>query len=232
MTPHLFIGNRNYSSWSLRGWICLKWAGIEFDESVIDLDQPGYGECRIAGVLAVTPSGKVPAMQVGGETIWDTLAIAEWAAENSRGDALLPTNSLDRALVRAAVGEMHAGFAALRMELPMNIRRRCVARGLTDAAKADVARIDQLWSGARSKHADSGDFLFGARSIADAFFVPVATRFRTYGTKLSPTSQQYCERLLADAAFSQWEAMVIAEAPRPFSRADIDSLYLSDAALA
>jgi glutathione S-transferase len=232
MKPHLFVGNRNYSSWSLRGWLCLKWAGIAFNESVIDLNQPGYGEGRIADVLAVTQSGKVPAMRIGGETIWDTLAIAEWAAENSRGDALLPADSLVRAHVRATVGEMHAGFTALRTELPMNIRRRCVARGLTDAAKADIARIDQLWSSARQKYAKSRPFLFGPRSIADAFFVPVATRFRTYGTTLSPTSQQYCDLLLADAAFREWEAMVIAEVPKPFSRANIDGLYLPDAALA
>lgn len=228
MAPHLFVGNRNYSSWSLRAWLCLKWAGIDFEETVIDLDQPGYGAGRIAGVLAVSPSGKVPALHIGNETIWDTFAIAEWAAENTNAVALLPEDNFIRAQVRSVVGEMHAGFAALRAELPMNIRRRCAAIGLSDAANSDIARIDQLWSTTRQRHAGRGPFLFGQRSIADAFFAPVATRFRTYATALSPLSRDYRDRLLDDAAFRHWEGMAIAEEAKPFSRARIDDLYLPD----
>jgi glutathione S-transferase len=134
-----------------------------------------------------------------------------------------------RAHVRAVVGEMHAGFAALRTELPMNIRRRCVATGLSDAAQADIARIDQLWSTARQRHATRGPFLFGQRSIADAFFAPVASRFRTYATTLSPLAGDYRDLILDDAAFRQWDAMAITEEPKPFSRARIDDLYLPDA---
>ena len=223
MNPRLWIGNRNYSSWSLRAWLCLKWAGVDFDETLIDLDQAGYGERRIAQVLAVSPSGMVPVLQIGPETIWDTLAIAEWAAEAA--PELLPADRLTRAGVRAAVGEMHAGFAALRSELPMNIRRRCVAEGLSGNARADVERIDRLWASMRERHGAAGAFLFGKRSIADAFYLPVATRFRTYGMRLSTAAQGYADELLHDADFQAWQRAALAEDPKPFSRAPIDSLY-------
>lgn len=225
MTAQLWIGNRNYSSWSLRAWLCLRWAGVAFDETVIELDQPGYGERAIADVLAVSPSGLVPALQLGTETIWDTLAIAEWAAETT--PALLPGDRLTRASMRAAVGEMHAGFAALRAELPMNIRRRCRAEGLSANACADVQRIDRLWATLRQRHAGAGEYLFGKRTIADAFYLPVATRFRTYRVQLSPVAQAYGDELLRDADFQAWQRAALAEDPKPFSRARIDSLYLA-----
>jgi len=225
MTVHLWIGNRNYSSWSLRGWLCLRWSGIEFGETLVDLDQPGYGERCIADVLAVSPSGLVPVLRVGDETIWDTLAIAEWAAEATQSEPLLPADAMARALMHAAVGEMHAGFAALRRELPMNITRRCRAHDLSAAAVADVTRIDQLWTGLRQRYAASGPYLFGTRSMADAFYLPVATRFRTYGVVLSAPAQAYCEALLADTDFRAWERAAAGEGARPFSRAPIDSLY-------
>lgn len=225
MKPHLLIGNRNYSSWSLRGWLCLRWANIDFDETLIELDQPGYGECRIADVLAVSPTGMVPVLRLGDETVWDTLAIAEWAAENSRGAPLLPADPLARAQVRSTVGEMHAGFAALRRELSMNIRRRCRASGLSPAAQADIGRIDQMWSALRERHDARGPYLFGERSLADAFYLPVATRMRTYGVTLSAAAQAYGELLLADADFRHWEALVLAEPAKPLLRADTDKLY-------
>lgn len=230
MQVQLYIGNRNYSSWSLRAWLCLRWAGIPFDETLIELDQPGYGEGRIAEVLAVSPSGLVPVMRQAGEPVWDTLAIAEWAAEQTRGPALLPSDPLQRAQVRSAVGEMHAGFAALRRELPMNLRRRCRAFGLSPAAQADIARIDQMWASLRERHGAGGPFLFGARSLADAFYLPVATRMRSYDIALSPAAQTYGQTLLADRDFGEWEARVLAEPPRPFSRAPTDQLYRDDGA--
>lgn len=225
MQPHLFIGNRNYSSWSLRAWLCLRWAGIEFDETLIDLDQPGYGECRIAEVLAVSPTGMVPVLRLGDESVWDTLAIAEWAAENTRSAALLPGDPLARAQVRSTVGEMHAGFGGLRRELSMNIRRRCRASGLSPAAQADIGRIDRMWATLRERHAARGPYLFGERSLADAFYLPVATRMRTYGVTLSAVAQAYGEMLLADADFLHWEALVLAEPAKPLLRADTDKLY-------
>ncbi len=223
--PRLYIGNLNYSSWSLRPWLCLQWAGVDFDETLIELDQEGYGEARIAEVLAVSPSGRVPVLQLDRTTIWDSLAISEWAAENSRANPLLPQDAPLRAQVRSATAEMHSGFAALRRDLPMNIRRRCSASGLPAETLADIARIDAMWSGLRKAHEARGPHLFGARSMADAFYTPVATRFRTYSIRLSPAAQAYCDTLLADADFRAWEQRVLTTLAKPFSRARTDELF-------
>jgi len=225
MKPRLYVGNCNYSSWSLRPWLALRWAGIDFDETSIDLDQPGYGESNIAAIRAISPTGKVPVLRIGGEAVWESIAIAEWAAENSRTGPLLPADPLLRAQARAVVAEMHAGFGALRRDLPMNIRRRCRATGLPPETQTDIARVDALWSGLRERHAANGPYLFGPRSFADAFYLPVATRFRTYAIALSPAAQAYCDTLFADAAFREWEARALAEPAKPFSRAKTDSLY-------
>ncbi len=225
MTPHLHVGNRNYSSWSLRPWLCLRWAGIAFDETFIELDQPGYGAEGIAAVRAVSPSGKVPVLRVGATTIWDSLAIAEWAAEAGTAGALLPVDRERRAVIRAACAEMHAGFPALRRDLPMNIRRRCKATDLPEDTRRDIARVELLWSALRAANVADGPWLFGARSMADAFYLPVATRFRTYDVALSPAAQAYCESALADSAFREWEARVLSEPAVRFSRAPIDALY-------
>jgi len=225
MNAHLYMGNRNYSSWSLRPWLALSWAEIAFTESVIELDQPGYGSNQIAAVLAVSPTGKVPALRVDGQIIYDSLAISEWAAENTRAAPLLPADSVQRARVRSAVCEMHSGFAALRRDLTMNIRRRCKAYGLPPETLSDIARVDQLFVEARREHAAQGPYLFGARSLADAFYAPVATRFRTYAIALSSEAQAYCDVLLNDAAFLLWEQRVLAEPQMPFTRANHDALY-------
>ena len=221
----IIIGNRAYSSWSLRPWLCLRWAGIPFDEVLIELDQPGYGVEGIAAVRAVSPSGKVPALRIGTTTIWDSLAIAEWAAEGGEAGALLPVDRDRRALIRAVCAEMHAGFPALRRDLPMNIRRRCKATDLPEDTRRDIARVEGLWGTLRTANAAEGPWLFGTRSMADAFYLPVATRFRTYGIALSPAAQAYRETALTDAAFREWEARVLSEPAVRFSRAPIDSLY-------
>jgi glutathione S-transferase len=224
-TPHLYVGNRNYSSWSLRPWLCLRWAAIEFDETSIELDQPGYGEGRVAAVCAVSPSGRVPVLTVGNLPIWDSLSIAEWANENSRAGPLWPTEPLQRAQARSVSAEIHAGFFALRNALPMNIRRRCTAYGLAPDTLADISRIGTMWASARASHRANGPYLFGARCIADAFSLPIATRFRTYGVDLPGAAQSYCETLLVDPAFLEWEARVLAEPVRVFSRATLDAIY-------
>lgn len=223
MTVHLYVGNRNYSSWSLRAWLSIKWADVDFTETVIDLDQSGYGKSRIADVLAVSPSGLVPALKLGKYTIWDSLAIGLWATEQSKH--LLPTEPIARATMYSVVGEMHSGFTDLRRELPMNIRRRCAAYGLSLEAEADITRVDAIWKILREQYAAQGDYLFGTRSLADAFFLPVATRFRTYGTELSALAQEYCEFILTDRAFQEWEKHALEEHTKPFSRAKIDQLY-------
>ncbi len=221
MKPVLYVGNINYSSWSLRPFIALRWAGIDFDMVEVNLDQPGYGEYAIAEILAFNPAGKVPALRVGEIVIADSLAIAEWASETGR--SLYPQDPLERAMVRSVVAEMHSGFAAVRRDLSMNIRRRCRAFGLPADTLRDIARLDALFAGHR-QHRD-GPFLFGQRTLADAFFTPVATRFRTYGIALSADAQAYCDTLLADAAFLEWEQKVLAQPHAGFSRAPIDQLY-------
>jgi glutathione S-transferase len=229
MTPHLYLGNRNYSSWSLRAWLAVKWSGLPFTETFIDLDQPGYGEGGIAEVLAVSPTGRVPVLVAGGVAIWDSLAIAEWAAEQAAArpgaPPLWPVDPLLRAQARSVAAEMHSGFTGMRRDLSMNIRRRCAATGLPRETLADVARIDAMWSGLRRAHAARGPWLFGERSIADAFYLPVATRFRTYGIALSHGAQAYAQVLLAEPAFREWEAALLAQPARKFTRAGFDDLY-------
>jgi len=227
--PQLFIGNRNYSSWSLRPWLCLRWAGIAFRERSIELDQPGYGAEGIAEILAISPSARVPVLLADGVTIHDSVAISEWAAEVAPAPGLLPPNRALRAEMRSVVAEMHAGFPHLRRDLPMNLRRRCTARDLPPETLRDIARIDTMWRTARSRFGAAGPFMLGRRSMADAFYLPVATRFRTYGARLSPESEAYAATLLADTDFHAWEAAIAAEPHRLFSRAPIDSLYADPA---
>jgi glutathione S-transferase len=223
MTTTLFIGPRNYSSWSLRPWLALKWAGIPFEERLVDLDAPGYGERKIADVLKVSAGGTVPALHHGDLRLWDSLAISEWAAEQ-KPHVLWPKDSNRRAVARAVACEMHSGFPWVRRDLSMNIRRRCEAKDLPQATLGEIGRIEEIWSGYRKEFRGEGAHLFGARSIADAFFTPVATRFRTYGVRLAGAAEDYCETLLADAAFREWEKQAEAEW-KPFSRADTDRLY-------
>jgi glutathione S-transferase len=202
--PTLYVGNRNYSSWSLRPWLALCWGNIEFETRVIPLGGPGYGERQIAEVLAVSPSGTVPALHLGTDVIGDSLAICEWAAEQH--PQLWPRDPAARAYARSAACEMHSGFSALRANLPCNIRRRAEARALPDEVRREVARVDALWTELRERFGAGGPYLFGASpSIADAFFTPVATRFRTYGVTLSSPAQRYAEALLQNPAFRKWE---------------------------
>lgn len=207
MKPLLHIGNRNYSSWSLRPWLALTWAGIEHDVRVIPLGGEGYTKRAMPSVLAVSGAGTVPALHLGGDVIGDSLAIAEWAAERAPDASLWPKEPIARALARAAACEMHAGFGALRGKLPCNIRRRAEPRALGDEVRRDVARIEALWSGLRERFGAGGPYLFGMKpGIVDAFFTPVATRFRTYAVELaSAEARTYAAALLENAAFRAWE---------------------------
>lgn len=225
MSLTLFIGERNYSSWSLRPWLVLKWSGLPFQEQFISLDQPGYGDSRIAAIAAVSPSGKLPALHANGLAVWDSLAISEWIAEAAPEARLWPVDAADRAQARALASEMHAGFPALRRDLPMNIRRRCAAQDWARDTRLDLDRVAAIWGEYRRRHADKGPHLFGARTIADAFFTPVATRLRTYSVALTPLADAYRDTLLSDPAFKEWETRALAEWQQPFSRAEIDGLY-------
>lgn len=207
--PVLYIGNKNYSSWSMRPWLALKWAGIEFDERVLPLGAVGYGKSKIPEILAVSPSGRVPALHLDGGVIWDSLAICEWAAEQA--PSLWPADPLTRATARSAAAEMHSGFAALRGAASMNLRRRTPPRAWSEDVRADISRIEGLWDACRASFGAGGPWLFGARCIADAMFAPVCTRFRTYAIELGPVAAAYCETVFADPDFRDWDAAASAE---------------------
>jgi glutathione S-transferase len=227
MTNVLFVGNKNYSSWSLRAWLCLRWAGIPFQERLIQLDQPGYGEQRIAQVLHASPNGRVPCLHADDLVVWDSLAIAEWVAEQRTKEDAWPADARQRAEARSITAEMHSGFSALRQNLPMNILRRCAAQPWDKATQSDIARIDSIWTTLRTRAEALGPWLFGTRSIADAFYAPVATRMRTYSVRLSPLSQNYCKTVLTDADFKDWES---ASVPNSWDRPGypvIDGMYRS-----
>jgi glutathione S-transferase len=206
--PILYIGNKNYSSWSMRPWLALKWGGIVFDERIIPLGGEGYGRSQIKEVRAVSPSGRVPALHVDGVVIYESLAICEWAAELA--PALWPADPLTRAQARSAAAEMHAGFAALRRDLSMNIRRRVSpAPAWPGDTRADLTQLFQLWGDLLQR--SGGPFLFRSRSIADAMFAPVTTRLRTYSVETPDLARAYCSAIFSDAAFQEWERGALAE---------------------
>ncbi|OQW63174.1 MAG: hypothetical protein A4S17_07620 [Proteobacteria bacterium HN_bin10] len=206
--PVLYIGNKNYSSWSMRPWLALKWGAIAFDEKIIPLGGEGYGRSQIREVREVSPSGRVPALHVGDAVIYESLAICEWAAEQA--PSLWPRDALTRAEARAAASEMHAGFAALRRDMSCNIRRRLAAEpSWPGDTRADLEHLYALWDRVLSKY--GGPFLFGERSIADAMFAPVCTRLRTYAVAAPNFAQNYRETIFADSAFGEWERAAEAE---------------------
>ncbi|MBL8536005.1 MAG: glutathione S-transferase family protein [Hyphomonadaceae bacterium] len=217
--PILYIGNKNYSSWSMRPWLALKWGGIAFDERVIPLGGEGYGKSRIREVREISPSGRVPALHVDNVVIHESLAICEWAAELAA--SLWPSDRMRRAEARALACEMHAGFAALRRDLSMNIRRRLErAPTLPEDTQEDLEQLYATWGHMLAQ--SGGPFLFGARSIADAMFAPVATRLRTYAVDVPPGVKAYCEAIFADEAFREWERGAEAE---PWTIEQTEALY-------
>lgn len=219
--PVLHIGNKNYSSWSMRPWLALKWGGVPFQENIIALGGEGYGFSEIKEVRAVSPSGRVPALHVGDTVIYESLAICEWAAEQT--PSLWPADPLVRAEARAAASEMHAGFFALRRDFSMNVRRRLERTPPLQAdTRQDLARLFDLWGGLRARYGADGQFLFGQRSIADAMFAPVCTRLRTYAVETPEIAQAYCAAIFADPVFKDWEQAAEAE---PMSIEQTEALY-------
>lgn len=219
--PILFIGNKNYSSWSMRPWLALKWGEIDFEERVLALGGPGYGKSKIPEVRAVSPSGRVPALRDGDVVIHDSLAICEWANERAPKAGLWPADANARALARSAAAEMHSGFAALRRDLSMNVRRRLErAPSLAEDTQGDLERLFESWSACLAR--SGGPFLFGARSIADAMYAPVVTRLRTYAIDTPADAGAYCDAILADDAFLEWERGAVAET---WTIAQADELY-------
>jgi len=200
----LYIGNRNYSSWSLRPWALMRALSIPFVEHVMPFD-PGTSWSKFR---AFSPSGKVPCLVDGTSVVWDSMAIAEYLAERHAG--VWPRDPLARAWARSAAAEMHAGFAALRQRCSMNCGVRVRLAGIPPALQRDLDRVDELWSEGLRRF--GGPFLAGpAFTAVDAFYAPVAFRVRTYGLQLSEGSAAYARRLLALPAMREWDAAALAE---------------------
>lgn len=208
----LVVGTKRWSTWSLRPWLALKHTGATFTETLVGLRQDeGRTE---AAILPHSPSGLVPVLKDGGLTVWDSLAICEYLAEKFPAAKLWPDDPAMRAMARAAASEMHSGFQSLRGECPMALEAEPKVMSLSEATQKNVRRIVALWSDLLGR--SGGPFLAGEWSIADAFYTPVATRFRTYGVHLSDygddgTCGAYATRLLATPEFREWEAAARAE---------------------
>ena len=203
--PVLFIGDKRLSSWSMRPWLALKHGGIAFEERMIRLDV----ETTRAEIDAASPGGAVPVLHDGDLVIWDSLAICEWAAEQdaAQAAALWPSDPADRARARAASAWMHAGAPDLRAECPMDLQRAPAHKHLSRHALKDVADLERLWAAMKNAaKTGEGPYLFGAWSIADAMFTPVATRIRDYQITVDESARAYCDALLADEHFQSWEA--------------------------
>ena len=202
----LVIGNKNYSSWSLRAYLALAHAGVPFDEIVIPLKEPGTR----ATILKYSPSGTVPVLKHGAVTVWDSFAIAEYLADAFPASRLRPETLEARALARSICAEMHSGFAALRSALPMNVRSSFPQRKPTQEAQADISRIAAIWRDCRKRFGEAasessgGPFLFGHFTAADAMYAPVVSRFRTYRIELDEVCRAYADAVWALPAMQAW----------------------------
>ena len=208
--PTLFIGNKNYSSWSMRPWLTLRWSGIGFNEVLIPLGPRGAG--INPEIAAISPSSTLPALKLpDGETIWDTMSICEWAHETKPDAKLWPEDPVARALARSASAEMHSGFMALRSECGMNLHRPIRAVELSADAQANVARVQAIWAECHRRYGKDGLFLFGAFSGADVMFAPVVHRFRTYAIPVADEARHYVDAMNALPAFAEWTRDGLAE---------------------
>lgn len=204
----LIIGNKNYSSWSMRPWIALRQSGIPFTEQKVGLFTEEFSQ----RVGAVSPAGLVPVLLDGDFAVWDTLAICEYAAERHPEAGLWPKDAKARARARSLAAQMHSGFGALRQAMPMNIEASLPGIDFPEAALADVARVQAIWQETRAQFGQGGPFLFGAFSIADAFFAPVVSRFTTYGIAAPGPVREYMDAVLALPAMQEWTRDALAEA--------------------
>ena len=200
MRPTLYIGNKNYSSWSLRSWFLLSEAGIDFEEVRLPLDCAEFNE----RIRTLSPARQVPVLLIDGRAIWDTLAIAETVAERWPELQLWPAEPAARAHARSISAEMHAGFAALRQAMPMNCRAMGRRVTLTDAVAADVERIHDIWADCNSNYGDPDGWLFGRFSVADAMYAPIVFRFRSYGVIVPESARRFPDRVLQSKAIQNW----------------------------
>lgn len=202
MKPILFIGNKNYSSWSLRAWLLMREAGIDFEERRIALDT----DTTAAELASLNAAGKVPVLRLGNATIWDSLAIAETVAERWPEKQLWPGDADVRAHARSVAAEMHSGFAMLRECMPMNCRAMGRKVPLPDALTADIDRIIAIWSDCQHRYGSDNGWLFGSFGVADAMYAPVVLRFRTYGINLPESAEYFARRVLSSEAMQEWLA--------------------------
>jgi glutathione S-transferase len=201
----LTIGNKNYSSWSLRPWILMKHLGLDFEERVMRLDTPEFAR----DIVSVSPTRRVPFLKDGALLVWDSLAICEYVCELAgRG---WPADRAARAVARSACAEMHSGFSILRSQWPMNARAVNRHTAANPERSADIARIEELWAYCRAGFGAGGPWLFGEYSVADAMFAPVVLRFRSYGAHLNDTSAAYVATVLADEHLRDWLNSAAAE---------------------
>ena len=203
----LIVGNRNYSSWSLRGFLAVRAAGVPFDEVLIRLSEPGSKD----ELLKHSPAGRVPVLKHGERTIWDSLAIIEYLAEIRPDAGLWPADAAARAHARSIAAEMHAGFQALRAHMPMNLRKSLPGKGRGRDVAEDIERIFAIWTNCRARYGALGPFLFGRFSAADAMYTPVATRFRTDAVELDDVAQAYVDAVLMRPDFREWHAAALEE---------------------
>jgi glutathione S-transferase len=208
MALKLVIGNKNYSSWSMRPWLALRASNIPFEEIFIPLYT---GEADKQRLLSFSQSGKVPVLIDGDITVWDSLAIIEYVAERFPEARLWPADRGSRAHARSISAEMHSSFVALRSECNMNLHRPVSAVALSADARADIDRIQQIWIECRERHAKSGAFLFGAFGGADAMFAPVVHRFRVFAVEVAPEVRRYMDAMMALPAFAEWTRAGLAE---------------------
>jgi glutathione S-transferase len=203
----LIIGNKNYSSWSFRPWIAMRVAGIAFRETVISLEATDFKE----RVIKMSGAGKVPVLVDGDVRVWESLAILEYLAEKFPAASLWPRDAAARGHARAISAEMHAGFVPLRRQLPMNMWRPVLPRQLDADAKANVARIDSIWTDCRARFGAGGLFLYGAFGAADAMYAPVVSRFHTYAVEVSVAARDYMRAVMALPAWNEWRHAAMRE---------------------
>lgn len=208
----LVIGNKNYSSWSLRPWVLLRHFEIPFEEIVIPLKQPDTKE----KISKYSPSGKVPVLRADGVTVWESLPICEYLAELFPGKELWPADLKKRAVARSVSGEMYSGFLGLRTNFSLNVSADLTGKKSTDDADRDIKRITQIWKVCREESRKDGDFLFGKFSIADAMYAPVVFRFQTYGIKLEGLASRYFQAMQDLPAMKEW-AQAAARETYPWS---------------
>jgi glutathione S-transferase len=202
----LVIGNKNYSSWSLRPWLAMKQAGLDFAEVRIPLDTPTSHQ----EILRYSPSGRVPVLRHGDLTVWESLAICEYVAERFAPN-LWPEDAAAKAVARSVSAEMHAGFVNLRENMPLDCRARYPGLGMNPSVQADIDRITAIWHECRHNFGSGSDFLFGHFTIADGMFAPVVSRFVTYDVKLDSVAQAYAEAIWGLPAMQEWLAAASSE---------------------